>query len=185
MNKSFQIGAIAGYLLTDLIKPNRNVKSGSIQVSYDIKPSSKDCYARMKELLESRDIPMKIKEVSKSEGNLSTGRRLYLKVKKGRFTYWLCAAPYGNTFFFSYWLKQSHSFLAGLLRWIPFFGPMMFSFLTKMSFYKADSYAVFQYVVTDALNQTANEMTESHGLRAMAPENQATLKTNAPQVPAE
>lgn len=43
----------------------------------------------------------------RAEAGMFSGKREYLRVTRGRFTFDICAAPYGTGFFFSWWLAKS------------------------------------------------------------------------------
>jgi hypothetical protein len=64
--------------------------------------SSQDFYAAVEKELEARKIPgMEISRAEYAEGGLLSDKRIYLRMIRERLAFDACAAPFGNTFFFS------------------------------------------------------------------------------------
>jgi hypothetical protein len=64
--------------------------------------SSQDFYAAVEKELASRKIPsMEMSRVVYAEGGLLSENRLYLRMIRERLAFDTCAAPFGDTFFFS------------------------------------------------------------------------------------
>jgi len=69
--------------------------------------SSNDFYAALEEALNRRQIPsFKTSRVDFSEGGMFAEKREYLRVSRERLHFDVCAAPFGNGFFFSWWLTR-------------------------------------------------------------------------------
>lgn len=63
---------------------------------------SQEFYALVKKELDARKIPsMEMSDVEYAEGGLLSDKRLYLRMIRERLAFDLCAAPFGNTYFFS------------------------------------------------------------------------------------
>jgi len=59
-------------------------------------------YATVKKELDARKIPsMEMSDVEYAEGGLLSDKRLYLRMIRERLAFDLCAAPFGNSYFFS------------------------------------------------------------------------------------
>ena len=59
-------------------------------------------YALVKKELDARKIPsMEMSDVEYAEGGLLSDKRLYLRMMRERLAFDLCAAPFGNSYFFS------------------------------------------------------------------------------------
>lgn len=179
--KTFAKGMFAGALLNHFINPKPDTISHSVQLFYNIKPSPQEWIDRIKEIIASRGIPMDVRDVDGRAISISAARqrnaRRYLEVKRGRYTYTICAARFGNTFFFSYWLKEKYDLVSRIVRVIPIIGGPMFRLLNPVSYFHADSSAVFLRVVTDALEIASKELIATHGVRHEYAENQAVHKS--------
>ena len=82
--------------------------------------SGLDFYAAVEEAINGREIPdIELSRVEWQEGGLATARREYLRIKRSRLAFDVCAAPFGRGFFFSWWLSRIPQkfgvFLLGLI----------------------------------------------------------------------
>lgn len=78
--------------------------------------SSRDFYTAVEVTLDVRQIPgLKVSRVDWNEGGLLSPKREYLRITGGRYTFDVCAAPFGTGFFFSSWLVRRPA------QWVLFF----------------------------------------------------------------
>jgi len=79
--------------------------------------SSQEFYARVERALAARQIPnARVTRVDWKEGGMLTARREYLRIKRERFVFDVCAAPFGTGFFVSVWCGE-RPLRIGLLMW--------------------------------------------------------------------
>jgi hypothetical protein len=125
----------------------------------DFATSSKDFYSSVEQALASRQLPAaKTKRVDWSEGGLFSAKREYLRVTRDDLTFDICAAPYGNGFFFSSWLVTKQGFFARLAM-LPMIGPFV-----RWAFKR----------ITD----TIDAMRVAKGLRALSPDELRPVTNN-------
>ena len=75
----------------------------------DFQTSALDFYAAVEKAIARRNLPgIELSRVTWKEGGLATAKREYLRIRRGRFAFDICAAPYGSGFFFSWWLARIH-----------------------------------------------------------------------------
>ena len=81
--------------------------------------STLEFYAAVDLALQPRQIPdYSVSRIDWREGGVLTARREYLRIKRGKLAFDLCAAPFGTGFFFSWWLAEippTHAILWALL----------------------------------------------------------------------
>jgi hypothetical protein len=81
--------------------------------------STKDFYSSVEQVLQPRQIPgYEVSRIDWREGGVLTARREYLRIKRGKLAFDLCAAPFGTGFFFSWWLAElppTHALLWAIL----------------------------------------------------------------------
>ena len=81
--------------------------------------STMDFYAAVERTLKPREIPdYSISRIDWREGGILTAQREYLRIKRGKLAFDLCAAPFGTGFFFSWWLAEipaTHGILWAIL----------------------------------------------------------------------
>ena len=68
--------------------------------------SSLEFYAAVKAELETAKAPVRFEEIEWNEGGLLSAKRRYLRIEFNRFVFDLCAAPFGTSYFFSWWLAR-------------------------------------------------------------------------------
>ena len=65
--------------------------------------ASNDFYQRIEQELAARKVPdLEISRVQFSEGGLLSGKREYLRLRRERLVFDICAAPFGTSYFFSF-----------------------------------------------------------------------------------
>lgn len=74
----------------------------------DFRTSPLDFYKAIEAGLAGREVPdIRFERVVWKEGGALSADRVYLRVIRGRHTFDICAAPFGKSFFFSWWLTES------------------------------------------------------------------------------
>ena len=70
--------------------------------------SALDFYTAVEEAVATRGLPEDVstERVTYKEGGVLSAKREYLRVKRERLNFDICAAPYGNGYFFSWWLAK-------------------------------------------------------------------------------
>lgn len=78
--------------------------------------SAQEFYAAVDAAVRARQIPkLKSERFLAKEGAAFSAKREYLRIRRGRVAFDLCAAPFGGGFFFSWWryrMPPAHPFLA-------------------------------------------------------------------------
>jgi hypothetical protein len=70
--------------------------------------SSLEFYVSVEEAIKRREIPdTSTSRVDWKEGGVLSAKREYLRVSRGNLVFDVCAAPFGNGFFFSSWLAEA------------------------------------------------------------------------------
>lgn len=81
--------------------------------------STMEFYAAVEQALKPKEIPdYSVSRIDWREGGVLTARREYLRIRRGKLAFDLCAAPFGTGFFFSWWLAElppTHAILWALL----------------------------------------------------------------------
>lgn len=133
-----------------------------------LQASPKEFYASVEAAVESRGLPetRRSRVTFRERGMFSAGRE-YLRVQSGGFVFDICGAPYGNGFFVSWWMGELAGCAGALFR-MPVFGSFFSLFLGGDTYYKADTEAMFQASVRQAVNEVVDQITKAKGLRALS-----------------
>ncbi len=73
----------------------------------DFQTSALDFYTAIEEAVERRGVSdIKTSRVEWKEGGMLSAKREYLRIQRGNLAFDVCAAPYGNGYFFSWWVAR-------------------------------------------------------------------------------
>jgi hypothetical protein len=116
--------------------------------------STQEFYERLCTEIARRQMPqIAMRRVALPEGNFLSSHRDYLRVTRGKFTFDLCAAPFGIDFFVSWWLVEQPGCLSGCL---TAFLPWLAIFARKATYWEEDTFLMFR----DAVHQCVIETVE-------------------------
>ena len=91
----------------------RRVLSNWQMLFEEFQTSALDFYTAVEEAVKRREAPdLEFSHVDWKEKGILSAKRTYLRVKRGRLNFDICAAPYGRGYFFSWWLAETPSFAA-------------------------------------------------------------------------
>lgn len=110
---------------------------------------------------------IKTGRVLHKEGGLLSANREYFEIRRNDHVFHICAAPFGNGFFVSWWLGQRQGGLHGLLLRIPIVGPLFARFVAPMTYYKIDTAMMFQSLTHSAVLAIIDGLTSTHGVRGL------------------
>ena len=72
-----------------------------------LQASTLDFYAQVEQAVARRSIPdAAVERIEYSEGGALSDKRIYLRVRRRRDVFDICGAPFGDGFFFSWWLAE-------------------------------------------------------------------------------
>lgn len=137
------------------------------QLIEGLQASALEFYERVEAAIERRELPnAKRERVDWREGGLLSAKREYLRVKRKKLVFDICAAPYGSGFFVSWWHGEFQS-LFDRLRQMPWLGDFLTA-LRPMTYYKADTTIMFRTSVHQAVLDVVDEYTKAKGLRLLS-----------------
>ena len=132
----------------------------------DLQLSSKKFYELVEETINSRKYPkVQCSRTSFSEGGLFSEKREYLKVKRNQYQYLVCAAPFGQSFFISYWLKETESTKNRLFAKIPFIGGWLIKNAQLKTFYQLDTELLFKESISNVIEDAVKRLGSPQGFR--------------------
>ena len=156
----------------------------------DMDQSTEDFYDRLEAALAKRNLPdAKYSRVQLAQGRLISGRRLYFRARRKIHTFDVCAAPFGNGFFVSWWLSEPKRWLlyvviailvllgGGLMyQTLGTEATVLYGFvaivvlilmLPRETYYTIDTRLMFQASVHAAVLEVLDEITKAKGVRAL------------------
>jgi hypothetical protein len=136
----------------------------------NLQTSSLEFYAAVERALEQRGIPAirKPARIAWPEGGWFTARRQYLRIQRKKLVFDICAAPFGNGFFVSWWLGELPNFLVGLILVVPVIGPLLGWMFRPWTYWKMDTALMFRESVRQAVLEVLDGLTSAKGIRALS-----------------
>lgn len=137
-----------------------------------LQQSSSDFYSAVDGVLKAHHLAdTKIKRVTIHEGGIFSARREYLEVRRKAHIFHICAAPFGDGFFVSWWLGEKRSGFWALLTLIPVVG-RVFAFIadhvSPLTYYRVDTALMFQSVTHSAVLEALDHVTNQSGNRGLS-----------------
>jgi len=131
--------------------------------------SSKDFYTLLKEELNSNGVEgIACTFTFLKEGGAFSSSRTYLRVEWKNYQYDICASPFGNGFFISWWMLYKNSIGKIIISKIPFVGVWLASKLYPVTYYKIDTASMFMTYAQSSVLKVIDEITKSKGVRSLS-----------------
>lgn len=131
--------------------------------------SPKRFYTSLEKAIEKRKLPdLKISRIDYHESGVFSAKREYLRVNRKEFIFDVCAAPFGNGFFVSWWLGESVGLFWRFFLKIPLLGRFLLWFFRPLTYYQIDTALMFQESVHLAVLEVVDQMTKAKGLRLLS-----------------
>jgi hypothetical protein len=129
----------------------------------DLQLSSKEFYQSVEDQLKWYEYPnLRISRVNLTESSFYTGRE-YLCIRFKEHHFYICAAPFGRSYFISWWLKEQPSLWTVLLSYIPFFGARLARNSMKKTFYQKDTEDLFLQSIKGVVNTLVDKVKTDKG----------------------
>src|SRR5580700_7179662 len=105
----------------------------------DLQMSSKEFYTLLKNMIEDYKYPdVACTPITLSESGIFSSRRDYLRISKQRYHFYVCASPFGKSFFISWWLQEDANTTANVTRKFGWFGRAVAQRMESKTYYEMD-----------------------------------------------
>lgn len=135
-----------------------------------VQQSSDEFYAAVDRLLRAQLPDLKIERVNIHEGGLLSAKREYLQVRRREHVFHICAAPFGDGFFVSWYLGETRSGFLALLTRVPYCGLLVAWIADQvkpLTYYRFDTALMFQSVTHEAVLAAIDNVTTDKGVRGL------------------
>src|SRR5690606_29084810 len=99
--------------------------------------------------------------------SLWDARQIYLRIRKGRLSFIICASQLGNNYFVSWWFGERVSMARDFWPRGPFFGKAISNMLLNQNFYQADVDSMFKSLSQHRVNEVIKGLCEQKGIRGL------------------
>jgi len=132
----------------------------------DLQLSAREFYTKLEQAVQSFEYPnLSLYRVLFTEGGAFSAQREYLCIQSKGYLFYICAAPYGRSFFVSWWLKEQTNILFIILLTIPFLGRMIARRSSQKTFYQFDTELLFRESIERVIKTTIEELKHTKGFR--------------------
>lgn len=134
-----------------------------------LQESPQSFYSALQQSIEKRNLPnTKISRITYKESGIFSSKREYLRVSRKEHLFDVCAAPFGNGFFVSWWLALAPGAALETTSKIPIIGPLFFNLFKPATYFAHDTALMFQESIRTAVNEVIDGNTQAKGLRMMS-----------------
>jgi hypothetical protein len=121
--------------------------------------STIEFYTAVEEKLKKSGLPqVYYQRVEYHESSAFSPKRLYLHIYRFEYCFDICAAPFGKEFFISWWLSKNSGCSPIRGRQKP------------KTFYQLDTEIMFRGTISNIVQETIEEFSETKGVRLLTPE---------------
>ena len=125
-------------------------------------------YAAVRAAIERRNVPdLRLFLVEIPEGGIFSPKRDYLRVRRGDYVLDICAAPYADGCFVSWWLGPRPRGLWRALLLLPILFDLYARYFRPITYYYMDTGSIFLTAVHSAVMEVIDQMTEAKGVRGL------------------
>lgn len=134
--------------------------------------SSKAFYTLLKEMIEAYQYPeVTCTPITLKESGIFSSKREYLRISKQRYHYYVCACPFGRSFFISWWLQEDAHTTATIAQKIPWFGKAVAQRLESKTYYEIDTQLMFTASISAIIKTAVEKVKADKGYRTDIPIN--------------
>jgi hypothetical protein len=132
--------------------------------------STQEFYAALQEHIKVQNIPdISFSLVRYPQGGLFSQARVYLRVQCKEYIFDVCAAPFGNGSFVSWWMGELTGGFRSILTHIPFVGRLFVK--REKTFFELDNETLFKERFSASVKAVFEHLTAVHGKRSLAENN--------------
>jgi len=126
--------------------------------------STRDFYVMLRDLIAKYDYPgVSCKLVTLKEGGIFSSSRDYLCISKERYNFFVCAAPFGRSFFISWWLQEEANTLANVAEKIPYIGKTLATRIESKTYYELDTELMFTSSINSLVSYAVEKVKADKG----------------------
>jgi len=132
----------------------------------DFQISSKEYYKLVESLHRNLSVPnITYEQINFPEKGIFSSDRQYLRIQKSIYVFDICAAPYGNGSFISWWYGERYDWPIRLLLSIPIIGWFTRRTLKLKTYYQRDEQQVFRIAIEGVISEAKEQICAPHGVR--------------------
>lgn len=142
------------------------VHDHSYQHFEDLQLSADQFYTLLEKMIAEYQYPdIRLSRRNLKEGGIFSSNRVYLCITRNYQNYYVCAAPYGRSFFISWWLQEDAHTASNVAEKIPLVGKAIANSMESKSFYQLDTELMFIQSINSIVKMAVEKVKADHGFR--------------------
>jgi len=137
-------------------------------------------YSNLRKYFDEKKVPTikGMRVVHMASSHMFSRRRKYFRVVSEDFSIDVCASPYGEDYFFSYWLLERASLWRLLIKNLPFIGAGLERQFWPMKYHKMDTMQMYQSVIHAGILEVIDSITDEKGIARISQEDRKPTTKN-------
>jgi hypothetical protein len=126
--------------------------------------SANEFYTMLEKLIEEYQYPNVTCQIEElKQGGMFSAKRKYLSIKWERHTYYVCASPFGKSFFISWWHKEGANTGASIASKFGSLGKAVAGNMETKSFFEVDNELMFNNCITSIIKMAIEKVKADKG----------------------
>ena len=132
----------------------------------ELQLSSTEFYVLLRSMITAYKYPdVTCTPVTLKESGIFSSKREYLRISKQRYHYYVCASPFGRSFFISWWLQEDAHTAANVAQKFGWFGKAVASRLESKTYYELDTELMFTSSINAIIKAAVEKVKADKGFR--------------------
>ncbi|MEO8886669.1 MAG: hypothetical protein ABI367_11440 [Mucilaginibacter sp.] len=142
------------------------VHNHSYQHFEDLQMSAEEFYAMLEKMIKEYEYPdITLSRRKLKEGGLLSSNRIYLCISREYLNYYVCAAPYGRSFYISWWLQEDAHTASNVAEKVPLIGKAIAQRMEDKTYYQLDTELMFIQSISSIVRKAVEKVKADHGFR--------------------
>lgn len=137
-------------------------------------------YSNLRKYFDEKKVPTirGMRVVHMASSHMFSRRRKYFRIVSEDFSIDVCASPYGDDYFFSYWLLERVSLWRLLIKKLPVIGTGLEKQFWPMKYHRIDSMQMYLNVVHAGIMEVIDSVTDEKGISRISAEDRKPSNKN-------
>jgi hypothetical protein len=156
------------FIIYRIVKRSKKVDVSSNWRHYftELGIPAKEFFDQVKTSVNRTGIPdIEFSTVEYKQGGLFSPVREYFRISRNEYVIDICAVPFGNAFFVSYWKGRTKG---SLISRIPVINKLLGKDINYKTYYQMDTEAMFNDAMHACITHVCNEIAISKGIRGVS-----------------
>jgi len=131
----------------------------------DLQLSAKEFYEMLETMIRDYQYPdIQFARVKMKESHMLSASREYLIISRKRHNFYVCAAPFGKSYFISWYHLEEANTTANITAKIPLIGKSIARDMESKTYYQLDSQLMFINSINMIIKMAIEKVKATHGL---------------------